>query len=61
MDNPPLYLTSEELRALFDAVYERDMANLRRQQAELKASVAAAEAAICYRPPKPSGENIDLL
>ena len=57
MDNPPFYLTQEELRALFDAVYERDMANLRRQQAELKAVLDATEAALYYRPPKPSREN----
>ena len=35
-------LTPEELRQLFDAVYERDMAALRKQHAELKASMEKA-------------------
>lgn len=38
-----LNLTPEELRRLFDAVYERDMARLRKEHEELKASVKRAE------------------
>ncbi len=34
------YLTQEELSALFGAIYERDMAALRKQKAELEAQLS---------------------
>lgn len=38
-----LNLTPDELRRLFDAVHERDMARLRKEHEELKASLKRAE------------------